>query len=109
MAPLQRIVYVVDDDLAIGHSLERLLNAAGFRVDSYLAPKTFLEVADDLSAGCVLLDLVLPDMNGLDVRSASKEKARPASNCSDGLRRCWQRSPRDEGGSRGLHRKALRR
>jgi two-component system, LuxR family, response regulator FixJ len=74
MASLQRIVYVVDDDPAIRHSLDRLLNAVDFRVESYLAPNAFLEVADDLSAGCVLLDVGLPAPNGLDVHDQLQEK-----------------------------------
>lgn len=62
-------VYVVDDDPAIRRSLERLLDAAGFRVASYATPKAFLGVADDLSLGCVLLDLRMPEMDGFEVQA----------------------------------------
>jgi two-component system, LuxR family, response regulator FixJ len=74
MASLQRIVYVVDDDAANRLSLERLLDTAGFRVDWYVSPSVFLNVADNLSAGCVLLEIVLPEMNGLDVHDQLQEK-----------------------------------
>lgn len=62
-----RSVYVVDDDPAIRRSLERLLDAAGFRVTSFATPAAFLGVADDLAMGCVMLDLRMPKMDGFEV------------------------------------------
>jgi two-component system, LuxR family, response regulator FixJ len=62
-----KLVYVVDDDLAIRRSLERLLDAAGFRVTSFATPAAFLGVADDLAMGCVMLDLRMPKMDGFEV------------------------------------------
>jgi len=62
-------VYVVDDDPAIRRSLERLLDAVGFRVASYATPMAFLGVADDLAMGCVLLDLRMPKMDGFEVQA----------------------------------------
>lgn len=62
-----RFVYVVDDDPAIRRSLERLLDAAGFRVTSFATPAAFLGVADDLAMGCVMLDLRMPKMDGFEV------------------------------------------
>jgi two-component system, LuxR family, response regulator FixJ len=62
-------VHVVDDDAAVRRSLERLLDAAGFRVVSYDLPFAFLEAAPGLSAGCVLLDMRMPGMDGLEVQA----------------------------------------
>ena len=62
-------VYIVDDDPAIRRSLERLLDAVGFRVASYATPTSFLGVADDLAEGCVLLDLRMPEMDGFEVQA----------------------------------------
>ena len=62
-------VYVVDDDPAIRRSLERLLDAMGFRVVSYATPTAFLGAADDLAMGCVLLDLRMPEMDGFEVQA----------------------------------------
>ena len=64
-----RVIYVVDDDPAIRRSLERLLDAAGFQVASYATPKAFLGVAGDLPVGCALLDLRMPEMDGLEVQA----------------------------------------
>ena len=65
----ERFVYIVDDDPAIRRSLERLLDAVGFQVASYATPKAFLGVAGDLAVGCVLLDLRMPEMDGLEVQA----------------------------------------
>jgi two-component system response regulator FixJ len=62
-------VHVVDDDAAVRRSLERLLDAAGFHVVSYQSPTAFLNAASGLSAGCVLLDIRMPGVDGLEVQS----------------------------------------
>lgn len=62
-------VYVVDDDPAIRRSLERLLDSVGFRIATYATPMAFLAAADDLAMGCVLLDLRMPKMDGLEVQA----------------------------------------
>lgn len=65
----ERTVHVIDDDPAVRRSLERLLDAANFEVISYAAPQTFLNVAAELASGCVLIDLQMPEMNGLEVQT----------------------------------------
>ena len=62
-------VHVVDDDSAVRRSLERLLDAAGFHVVSYQSPAAFLNAASGLSAGCVLLDIRMPGVDGLEVQA----------------------------------------
>lgn len=64
-----RTVHVVDDDAAVRRSLERLLDTAGFRVVSYDSSSAFLEAARGLSAGCVLLDIQMPGVDGLAVQA----------------------------------------
>jgi two-component system response regulator FixJ len=65
----ERVIYVVDDDPAVRRSLEWLLDAVGFQVASYATPKAFLGVAGDLPVGCALLDLRMPEMDGLEVQA----------------------------------------
>lgn len=66
---VDRTVHVVDDDPAVRLSLERLLDAAGFHVVSYQSPAAFLNAASGLSAGCVLLDIRMPGVDGLEVQA----------------------------------------
>jgi two-component system response regulator FixJ len=65
----ERTVHVVDDDAAVRRSLERLLDAAGFRTVSYESSLAFLAVAPGLSSGCVLLDVRMSGMDGLTLQA----------------------------------------
>jgi two-component system response regulator FixJ len=62
-------VHVVDDDAGVRRSLERLLDAAGFRTILYESPLAFLQVAPGLASGCVLLDIRMPGMDGLELQA----------------------------------------
>jgi two-component system response regulator FixJ len=64
----ERIVYIVDDDDAVRRSLERLLDTAGFQTVSYATPFAFLSVVETLLAGCALVDIRMPGMNGLELQ-----------------------------------------
>jgi two-component system response regulator FixJ len=61
-------VHIVDDDPAV-RSLKRLLDGMGFQTRSYDSPSAFLDVAPSLSAGCILLDIRMPGMDGLEVQA----------------------------------------
>jgi two-component system response regulator FixJ len=63
--PPERTVHVVDDDAAVRRSLERLLSSAGFAAVSYPTPEAILDAAPGLAAGCILLDVRMPGMDGL--------------------------------------------
>ena len=64
------IVYVVDDDEAIRRSLSFLLKTSGFAVQLFEGGLPFLKEAGHLAPGCVLLDVRMPDMDGLEVQRA---------------------------------------
>lgn len=66
--PSKPVVHVVDDDAAIRQSLERLLASAGFTPASYETPLAFLATASGRLTGCILLDLWMPGMDGLEVQ-----------------------------------------
>ncbi|MCP1472025.1 two-component system response regulator FixJ [Sphingobium sp. OAS761] len=61
-------IYVVDDDEAIRRSLSFLLKTSGFVVQPFEGGLPFLKVAGRLASGCVLLDVRMPDMDGLEVQ-----------------------------------------
>jgi FixJ family two-component response regulator len=63
-------VYVVDDEPDMLKALERLLGAAGFAVRTYPSPEQFLAQHNDTAPGCIVLDLALPGLNGLELQQA---------------------------------------
>ena len=67
--PSKPVVHVVDDDAAIRRSLERLLASAGFTPVSYETSVAFLAAASGRLTGCVLLDLWMPGIDGLEVQA----------------------------------------
>jgi two-component system, LuxR family, response regulator FixJ len=66
---VERTVYVLDDDEAVLRSLERLLGSANFEPVTFESSDLFLTAAKTFKAGCVLLDVRLPGMSGLDVQA----------------------------------------
>ncbi len=58
-------IYVVDDDAAVGESIEALLVSAGYDAEAFVSAEHFLERFDPSSAACVLLDVRMPGMDGL--------------------------------------------
>jgi two-component system response regulator FixJ len=70
--PAERTIHVLDDDVAVRRSLERLLGSMGFITVSYATPGSFLLAAPGLTAGCVLLDVKMPGVGGLEVQASLK-------------------------------------
>jgi two-component system, LuxR family, response regulator FixJ len=66
--PAGRTVYVLDDDESVRRSLERLLRSAKFEPVTFEHPDAFLIAAKTIRAGCLLLDIRLQGMNGLEVQ-----------------------------------------
>jgi FixJ family two-component response regulator len=63
-------VSVVDDDALVLRSLGRLLRSAGFTVRTYPSPQAFLAQDSDTAPGCVVLDLSMPGLSGLELQRA---------------------------------------
>jgi two-component system response regulator FixJ len=66
-------VHIIDDDQALRDSLAFLLRAAQLEVRSFDSAKTFLDALPDASLGCVITDIRMPDMSGLDLLRRLKE------------------------------------
>ncbi len=67
-------VFLVDDEPAVRRSLTRLLRAAGFAVTSFGSAEDFLAAAAQGGPGCVVADLCLPGLNGLDLQERLAEE-----------------------------------
>jgi len=61
------VVSVVDDDESLRRSLRNLLRSVGFGVETFASAEAFLRSAERGSTGCMLLDLRMSGMSGLDL------------------------------------------
>jgi len=67
-------VFVVDDDGAVRKAVSRLLRSAGITVTVFASPREFLAQYDPATPGCLVLDIAMPDCNGLQLQTALGEK-----------------------------------
>jgi len=77
MTQTERTVFVVDDDPSVLRSLERLLRAAGYAVEAHASPQVFLERAPMDRPGCVVVDLRMPGLGGLDLQEELARRGFP--------------------------------
>ncbi len=62
------IVFVVDDDVSVRESLELLIRCAGWQPETFASAQEFLARPRVLVPSCLVLDVTLPDLNGLDLQ-----------------------------------------
>jgi two-component system response regulator FixJ len=65
---IEKLVHIVDDDDSVRRSAAFMLKHAGYRVESHVSGIQFLKEARTAERGCVLLDVRMPDMDGLEVQ-----------------------------------------
>ena len=70
----ERRVYIVDDDEAVRDSLSVLLESKGYAVRSFGAAPDFLTEAPSLPAGCLIVDIRMPEMDGLELQQRLVER-----------------------------------
>src|SRR5467141_4283727 len=64
------VVFVVDDDVSVRESLELLIRTAGWVPQTFASAREFLSRAPVPAPGCLVLDVHLPDLNGLDLQES---------------------------------------
>jgi len=67
---MSQTVFVVDDDAAMRDALVQLLETAGLQVESHADGPAFLAAYEEHRPGCLLLDMAMPGMSGLEVQAA---------------------------------------
>ena len=66
--PAKSIVFVVDDDISVRESLELLIHAAGWHPELFASAQAFLDHPPASVPHCLVLDISLPGLNGLDLQ-----------------------------------------
>ncbi len=79
MSDVPPIVFVVDDDISIRESLESLIRCEGWQPQTFASAQAFLDYPRVLIPSCLILDVSLPGLNGLDLQTlvASERTAMP--------------------------------
>lgn len=70
----KRVIHIVDDEDAIRRSASFMLKTSGFAVTTHVSGVAFLKEAKSLEPGCVLLDVRMPEMDGLEVQAQMTER-----------------------------------
>jgi two-component system response regulator FixJ len=72
------VIAIVDDDIWMRRSLQRLIKSAGYQSEAFVSAEHYLGARDKQDAGCMIVDIRLPGMNGLELeRILSAETNRP--------------------------------
>lgn len=69
MSSAMPIVFVVDDDVSVRESLEALIRLEGWRPETFGTARDFLARIPELAPGCLILDVSLPDLDGLELQT----------------------------------------
>lgn len=72
--PIDPVVFVVDDDDAVRESLEISLTIAGHRVESFASAPAFLASGAPSRPGCLITDIRMPDMDGLELQEELQKR-----------------------------------
>ena len=75
MIPTEQTVFIVEDDAAVRDSLGLLLGLQGFRTQAFSCAEDFLRVYQPAWAGCLLLDVRMPGMSGLELQEALRQQS----------------------------------
>ena len=73
MSDRDPVVFVVDDDRGVGYSIELLLRSVGLRARTFLSAAEFLEAYDPQIPGCLVLDVRMPGMSGIELQHRLEE------------------------------------
>jgi len=74
---MQSVVFVVDDDAAVRQALDSLIRSAGLRVETFSSARAFLRHHRPEVPSCLVLDVRLPDLNGLELQRKLSAGSRP--------------------------------
>jgi len=75
--PEHIVVSIVDDDISVRRSTRRLLRSSGFRAEAFASAEEFLDSKAVAATACLILDLRMPGMNGLELQRRLTQNGNP--------------------------------
>ena len=79
--PTEAIVHVIDDDEAVRQSVEFLLRTSGIAAKTYSSAAAFLAASPTIDSGCVITDVRMPEMSGIDLLQRLGERQITKHQC----------------------------
>src|SRR2546427_295821 len=77
--PEHSVISIVDDDFSVRRSTRRLLRCSGFRTEAFASAEEFLDSEWAGETACVILDLRMPGMNGLELQRRLTQNGNPVA------------------------------
>jgi FixJ family two-component response regulator len=74
--PPKHLVFVIDDDLSVRKGLKRLLRSAGYQSEIFESASDFLAREQHAGPSCVIVDVRMPDLNGMDLQETLIQRGR---------------------------------
>lgn len=68
------VVFIVDDDAGMRRALARLVRSAGMEARTYDSARSFLAADDPTTPGCIVLDVAMPEVSGLELQQRLQER-----------------------------------
>ena len=73
--------FLIDDDPGVLKALSRIVRTAGYETISYSSPRDFLRDHDSSTPGCAVVDLTMPELDGLEVQQSLAESGAGRRSC----------------------------
>ena len=74
-------VFLVDDDPGVRKALSRVLGEEGWRVEAFESAQAFLHRSDRSAEACLVLDVTMPGLDGLELQRRLDEAGEPIRSC----------------------------
>src|ERR1043166_8644691 len=76
MKPANSLVFLIDDDASVRRGVSRLLRSAGFKNEAFGSASDFLERDQHPGPACVIVDVRMPEINGMDLQHLLLQRRR---------------------------------
>jgi FixJ family two-component response regulator len=68
VSPTQQTIFIIDDDDSVRRALRRLIRSVGLNVSTFATAEEFLQAPQELAPDCLILDVHLPGLSGLELQ-----------------------------------------
>src|SRR6266436_3822714 len=81
MIPANSLVFLIDDDASVRKGVSRLLRSAGYKNETFVSASDFLAREQHHGPACLIVDVRMPGLNGMDLQTALIQRRREEQLC----------------------------